>query len=212
MNEKFFKPRGLFCMVIKYMPSSSEILGEVNFQDNVSRSIEVRDGSNKWKRIVSSSGMTLSSDLEIPTPAPLIFPELDHMSAQQKENSIKRFGHVMQDYMDRRAAATFEAKNPGSVLPAAPRKEFASQYGDPNSAANSGGFVSLATGGKWNPVGPSGPRHDIRRERKEARKDRMKGKRDKRPMSKMLKSEAMYLMVTNLPSQEVLDSVGAEVE
>ena len=212
MNEMFFKPRGLFCMVIKYKPSSDEILEEADLQQNITKSIEKRDGKNKWKGVVSSSDMTIKTDVEIPEPAPLIFPELDQMSPQQKKNSVKRFGHVMQDYMDRRAAATFDAAHPDSKLPAAPQKEFASVYGDPNSAANSGGFISLATGGKWNPSGPSGARHDVRRDFRSARKDGMKQRKEKRPMSKMLKSEAMYLMVTNLPSQEVLDRVGAEIE
>jgi len=212
MNAKFFKPRGLFCMVIKYKPSLDEILEEVDLQQNITKSIEKRDGKNKWKGVVSSSDMIIKTDVEISEPAPLIFPELDQMSPQQETNSIKRFGRIMQDYMDRRAAATFDATHPDSKLPAVPPKEFASVYGDPNSAANSGGFISLATGGKWNSSGPSGTRHDMRRDRRSAGKDKMQQRKGKRPMSKMLKSEAMYLMVTNVPSQDVLDHVGAEIE
>jgi len=211
MNEKFFKPRGLFCMVIKYSPSSDEIIEETNIQENITRSVEKRDGKNKWKGIISSSDMALTNELEIPDPAPLVFPELDKMTPQQKENAVKRFGHTMQSYMDRRAAASASAANPDSKLPTAPQKEFASVYADPNSAANSGGFISLASGGKWNPKGPSGARPDMRREKLAARKEKSKKRKEKRPMSKMLKSDAMYLMVTNLPSQEVLDRVGAEL-
>jgi hypothetical protein len=212
MNDKFFKPRGLFCMVVKFHPSSDEILEETNIEQNITRSLQKRDGKNKWKGVISTSDMTFTNELEIPDPAPLVFPEIDKMTTQQKENSVKRFGHLMQDYMDRRASATTNAANPNSKLPVAPQKDFASVYGDPNSAANSGGFISLATGGKWNPGEPRGARHDMRREKLAARKERGKQRREQRPMSKMLKSDALYLMVTNLPSQEVLDRVGAEMD
>ncbi|KAI9150653.1 Burnettramic acids biosynthesis cluster protein E [Paramyrothecium foliicola] len=202
MNEQFFMPRGLYCMVIKYAPSSDEVVEKVDLEHNITQSIGARQDQSKWQRLFSNSSMKIENDAGLPATAPLVFPGLTDASEETASNSFKQFGHVMQDYKDRRAAAKFEAENPNSRMPAAPRKEFASVYGDPNSAANSGGFISLASEGTKTSLGLSGGLHDKIRGRREARKDRRKQRKDKRPLSKLMKANALYLMVTNLPKQD----------
>ncbi|KAI1879231.1 hypothetical protein JX265_002185 [Neoarthrinium moseri] len=215
MNEQFFKPRGLYCLVIKYKPASDELMEEVDLEHNVAKTIEKRDGQSKWKHLVSASSATTKHDAEIPEAAPLIFPQLDNMDETQKQNSVKRFGNFMKDYHDRQAAAKFETQNPDSKIPNVPRKEFASKYSDPNHPASTGGLISIASGGKYNPVGPLGRIKQRRADQREEmgmdppvdRKERKKN----RPMHRLLKADALYLMVVNMPTQEEMDRVMAEV-
>ncbi|KAM0321638.1 hypothetical protein ACHAQA_009994 [Verticillium albo-atrum] len=210
MNEKFFKPRGLYCMVVKYEPSSNDAVQSVDLESKINKSINASQEQSKWRSPFSSSSMKIEGDMEMPTPAPLVFPELPNTNEETPSNSIKRFGRVVQSYKDRRAAAKFEAEDPDSKMPAAPRKAFASVYGDPNSVVNSGGFISLMSNGERTSIGPSGGLPDRLRESREARKTRRKQKKKNRPLHQMMKADALYLMVTNLPSNEVLDIVAAQ--
>lgn len=218
MNEQFFKPRGLYCLIIKYKPSSDEPIEEVDLDHNIARTIEQRDGQSKWKNLFSAASSTTKHEAEIPEAAPLVFPQLDSLDEQQKQSSVKQFGHFLQDYYDRQAAAKFEAQHPDTNIPQAPRKEFASKYSDPNHPAGSGGLISIATGGKYNPVGPLGRLQQKRTERRsrmgidrpvgrEARKQR----KENRPLRKMLKQDALYLMVVNMPTQQEMDMILAEM-
>ncbi|KAI4600894.1 hypothetical protein KJ359_013057 [Pestalotiopsis sp. 9143b] len=218
MNEKFFKPRGLYCLVMTYKPSSDDIIEEVDIDHNIAKAIGTREGQNRWKRTFSTSATTAKQEADIPECAPLIFPQLDNLDEKKKENSIKQFGSFMSDYYDRQAAAKFETQHPESRIPTAPRKEFASSYSDPNSAAGSGGLISIATGGKYNPVGPLGRIRNRRSERRgegdvdrETRLQTRRRRKDNRPLRRMIKQNALYLMVVNLPSQEEMDRVLAQV-
>lgn len=214
MNEQYFKPRGLYCMVIKYEPSSDDIVQSVDMERNITQSIGAREDQSKWKGLMKNSSMKIEGDVGMPEPAELIFPELENARAEDSStSSFKNFGRVMQDYKDRRAAAKLESENEGSKMPTAPRKEFASAYGDPNSTVNSGGFVSLLSKGKMSTLpGPGSKLAAKLTQRREKSQARRKEKKAKRPLSKMLKADTLYLMVTNLPSQEVLDSVAAQMQ
>ncbi|KAL2214017.1 hypothetical protein CC79DRAFT_1362797 [Sarocladium strictum] len=214
MNKEYFMPRGLYCMVVKYEPSSPDVIEDVNIEQNVCQSIGSRQDQSRWKGAFSNSAMKIDGEMEMPDPAPLIFPDLDAMSdSPASTNAWKNFNRVMQDYKDRRAAAKFEGEHPNnSKMPSAPRKEFASEYGDPNSETNSGGFISLMSKGTKTSLGRSGGLPDKIAERRDARKTKRKEKKSKRPMSKMLKADALYLMVTNLPSQEMIDKVAAPTQ
>ena len=214
MNEKFFKPRNLYCMIVKCAPSSDEIADSTNLEDNVSASIDSRQKQSKWKRPFSSSSLDMPRNLDMPPPALLVFPPRDSESEGKapSSNAFKNFGRVLQNYQDNRAAAKFEAENPGTRMPQAPRQEFASAYGDPNSATNSGGFISMISKGERSSLGPRGGLGDRIKERREARTSRRKEKRASRPLNKLIRSDALYLMVTNLPSQEVVDRVAMQLE
>jgi hypothetical protein len=214
MNREYFMPRKLYCMVVKYEPSSTDLVQSVDLEHNVCQSIGSRQDQSKWKGVFSSSSMKIEGDMEMPDPAPLIFPDLDAVNeSSTSTSSWKNFNRVMHDYKDRRAAAKFEAEHPNnSNMPSAPRREFASEYGDPNSDVNRGGFISMMSKGTKTSLGPRGGLADRISEQRDARKERRKEKKSKRPLTKMLKADALYLMVTNLPSQEVLDKVAAQAQ
>ena len=222
VNEQFFKPRGLYCLFVKYKPSSTELTECVNINKNITKTVERRnEHQSKWKNLVSASASTGKHEEEIPEAAPLIFPELDTMAHHQKENAVKHFGHFLADYYDRRAQASFDAEHPDSKLRGTPRKEFAEQYADPNSKVNQGGLISLVSGGKVGPSkGVSGrisERRNGRRQRlgigsKEVGHEARKKRKSNKPLKRMLKQDALYLMVVNMPTKEEMNIVMKELE
>ncbi|KJK63850.1 hypothetical protein P875_00064666 [Aspergillus parasiticus SU-1] len=97
--------------------------------------------------------------IELPEAAPLVYPDLDRAAARAMEGNgreaektrekMKSAGAWVQDYMDRKAQASYEAKNPGSSLavPESGRKGFVSRYNDANHPVNNGKLTSVLTGG-----------------------------------------------------------------
>lgn len=64
-------------------------------------------------------------------------------------SSVKRTGHFISDYQDRRAVARWSGQHPDSrMAKLAPAPGFQSRFADPNHPAGSGDFVALVTGGK----------------------------------------------------------------
>lgn len=212
MNEQFFKPRNLFCMVVKYEPHSDEVVQTLDMDHNVVQSVEGRQEQSKWKGMFKNSAMTIQGQTGMLEPAMLIFPEPAAADGTASSNAFKNLGRVMGEYKDRRAAASASAEDVDGKMPVAPHQGFASVYGDPNSSANQGGFVSLLSKGTRSSLGPAGGPTAKLRERLEARQRQRKERKKSRPMTRMMKSHALYLMVTNLPSQEVMDRVAAQMQ
>ena len=206
MNEELFKPHGLFCMVMSYKPQSKNPDDIVDFNQNV-----LESAARKRNKLSSSSG----KDMELPESAPLIFPGLDAMTGQQKEELSKMAS--MADYFDRRAQAQFvspafylptasrltpipqNASNPDSKLPV-PQQHFASRYSDPTHSASSGRLLPTLTGGAFDTR--LGKRRDARKA----------NRKSNRPVKRMMHQDALYLMVVNMPSQEELARARAEME
>ncbi|KAI1632130.1 hypothetical protein F4809DRAFT_656817 [Biscogniauxia mediterranea] len=214
LNARFFQPRGLYCLVIKYKPSSGELSSEaVDHDERTTRAVAQRDGQGKWKNLVAASAATTTREAEIPAPAALVFPGLDALDAGGRRGAVGRFGGFLADYYDRQAGARFEAENhAGSRIPAVPRKAFASRYSDPNHPASTGGLVAVATGGRYNPVGPVGRVQRRWAERRGKGEVGVRQRREKGPLKKVLKQDALYLMVVNMPSPEELERARAELE
>lgn len=64
-------------------------------------------------------------------------------------SSVKRTGHFISDYQDRRAVARWSGQHPDSQMAKlAPAPGFQSRFADPNHPAGSGDLVALVTGGK----------------------------------------------------------------
>jgi hypothetical protein len=177
MNNEFFKPRGLYCLIMTYMPDSSEKHESVDVTEQISSSINLP--SSGMKQVLShmrlSSGKTYG-ELELPEAAPLIFPALDQLAENtseeglQKQGQLKKSQKFIADYFDRRAQATYAADNPGSALTVPQSTPFASRYVDPNHAANNGSLLSLVTGGAVDRRGRRQARRYARREEKAIRR------------------------------------------
>ncbi|KAM3074275.1 hypothetical protein ACMFMF_006292 [Clarireedia jacksonii] len=194
INNEFFMPRGLYCLVLSYKPESSATHAPVDINKAIYSSIdETTTGFKKAMRNIRLSSGTTYGELQMPESAPLIFPALEQKIAMEggesvkKENAMKRTGDFINDYMDQRAQATYAMQNPNSSL-TTPRPEFMSRYSDPNHPASSGSLISLVTGGHVNPKGTRGEklaRKEARREERMARKEARWARKDGRRGEKM---------------------------
>lgn len=157
MNIHFFRPRGLYAMLVTYKPSRhSWSSAPTDISHDISKSLDTDSLGSKIRNDLKFTSGKTHTELELPEAAPLIFPHLDAAAdeeeAGKKPNAFKKSGRFIGDYMDRRANATYNAENPNSSLSTG-TPEFKSRYADPNHAASSGSLISLVTGGKVDPRG-----------------------------------------------------------
>jgi hypothetical protein len=170
MNNEFFKPRGLYCLIITYKPESSDTDASVNITQAIMSAESPASSGMKqaFKNMRLSAGSTYG-ELEMPEAAPLIFPALEQPADSTSEEGFKKEGKMksshkfVADYYDRRAQAQYAAENPNSVLAQGPSASFASRYSDPNHPANNGSLIALVTGGALD--------RNRRQERKAAKKE-----------------------------------------
>ncbi|KAK7445042.1 hypothetical protein CaCOL14_001740 [Colletotrichum acutatum] len=204
MNENFFKPRGLYTLIVKYKPSSSEVVENIDLDHNITQAVEGSEKQSKWKKLLHSGSSTTKSEAEIPEPAPLVFPQLDEMDEGQKQNMVKKFGDSISKYYDRKATDRFKKENPDSKLM------------QEDSSEEEGPEVSSSTEGHKGPIRRLKQRRQERfeasgRERKFGKEAREKRKRN-RPLKKLMRQDALYLMVVNLPTLDEMDAVLAQVQ
>ncbi len=106
MNEKFFRPRGLYAMIITFKPYSSKASEDVDWDQKINADVATR-GEGKGHKFGGTSGKTFK-DIDVPESAPLIFPKLDAASDEQKKATVKATGKfLLGDYYDRRSRAKF---------------------------------------------------------------------------------------------------------
>lgn len=170
LNNEFFKPRGLYCLIMTYKPESSDTHASVDITQAISSSENPASSGMKqaFKNMRLSAGKTYG-ELEMPEAAPLIFPALDQLAASTTEESVKKQSKMksskkfVADYFDRRAQAQYAAENPDSSLAQTQSAGFASRYSDPNHPANSGSLIALVTGGMLDPKGRKQNRRSAKR-------------------------------------------------
>ncbi|KAF7945120.1 hypothetical protein EAE96_009899 [Botrytis aclada] len=158
MNNQFFRPRGLYALVLTWNPDDGNHTSMVDMTSTISKSINPQTRESKTRNKFRTSSGNTYGDFEFPEAAPLIFPALDaaltNTGVEEEEKlkeKLKRKGDFVSDYMDRRARAQYAAHNPNSFLSTGPKEKFRSRYADPNHPASSGNPWSLITGGKFNP-------------------------------------------------------------
>ncbi|KAH7146810.1 hypothetical protein B0J13DRAFT_664440 [Dactylonectria estremocensis] len=151
-NADFFRPRGLFCLILTYNPDAAEGRKQSSVPLTIATSLNPA-GMGKIKHKLRSS----SGEIEFPESAPLIFPALDELDEQQSQEAKTKRAQLsgakryVDEYYDKRAQAQFTAEHPDSTLAQVPQPTFTSRYADPNHPASSGSFRSLVTGGYINP-------------------------------------------------------------
>ncbi|KAF6231305.1 hypothetical protein HO173_010448 [Letharia columbiana] len=218
MNTHFFRPRGLYAMLVTYKPSrhlwSS---APMDISHDVSKALGTDTLGSKLKNDLKFTSGKTHTEPELPEAAPLIFPHLDAAAdeeeAGKKPNAFKKSGRFIGEYMDRRANATYNAENPESSLSTG-APEFKSRYADPNHPASSGSLISLVTGGKVDPRGVNNKNQSKRAGR--GGLGLIRGSvnyiRREKPVKKMLRQNVMYLMIVNMPSEEELATAKREME
>ena len=168
MNEKLFKPHGMYAMIMSYKLNASQISEDFDVNTDITNAVGARAGGGR-SNFRASSGKTRCA-AQMPEAAPLVFPLLRDAPEAEKFNAFKRAANFTADYSDRRAQAKFEAQNPNAVQLNAgpPRKEFASRWADPNHPVNQGGLLTVLSGGAISP----GARQQQRREYRASRTGR----------------------------------------
>ncbi|KAG0652626.1 hypothetical protein D0Z07_0120 [Hyphodiscus hymeniophilus] len=217
MNNEFFKPRGLYCLIMTYKPESSDTSDSVNITQAISSAESPASSGMKqtFKNLRLSAGKTYG-ELEMPEAAPLIFPALDRIASSTSEEAIKKQSKMkgsqkfVADYFDRRAQAKYAAEHPSSSLAQSPSAGFASRYSDPNHAANNGSLISLVTGGMLDPKSRRLDKRSSKRVNRAYRRGEditpQTGKKREGIVKRMLKKDVLYLMIVNLPTDVELEA------
>ncbi|TGO59478.1 hypothetical protein BCON_0044g00380 [Botryotinia convoluta] len=217
VNNEYFMPRGLYCLILTYKPESSETHASVDITKAITSSLDdTATGFKKTLKNIKLSSGTTYGELEMPEAAPLIFPALDRIADtegsenSQKSNKFKDSGKFATDYFDRRAQAKYAMQNPTSSL-ATPKPQFLSRYSDPNHPASSGSLISLITGGHVNPQARKTERKAAKEERKQNKRIRkasregevitpetgLRRKRKPGLVKRILQKDVLYLMVVS---------------
>lgn len=218
LNEAYFKPRGLYALVIKYKPKkhasdSADPVELVDIEANIADTVTKREAAEGsfWKGVMKGAASKTKSEDLIPEAASLTFPYLDDLDEAQKLSATKQKGAFLTDYYDRQAQSKFTMDNPDSKLAnVAPQKEWQSEYADPNNPKSSAGLLSTVSGGFLSPgrrvqqkrakLGIGGPTGQGTIEKRQKKKGG-------RPIKKLLRQDALYLMVVDLPSEREMQEV-----
>ena len=123
MNEEFFKPRGLYCLIMTYKPDSTASHTCVDIGQTIATySTPASSAARQTLRNLRTSSGKTYGELELPESAPLIFPALDKVLNDTSEEGVKKQGKLrstgkfLDDYFDRRAQAKWAGQNPNSKL------------------------------------------------------------------------------------------------
>ncbi|OKL62336.1 hypothetical protein UA08_02290 [Talaromyces atroroseus] len=151
LNSEFFRPRGLYCLVMTYDATSTSLRANVDLNTTIQDTMNSQGrASHKFS---SSNGIT--SEFEFMQTAELVYPGLDYLAAAPKEagfkNKLKRGKLFVDEYMDKRAQAKFVDGNPESLLAQGGKPTFNSKYADPTHPIHSGSLYSLVSMGRYNP-------------------------------------------------------------
>lgn len=155
INKLWFLPRGLICFPMIWKPSVSSLVTSVAMDNTASVQFEGLDQKTSTIGKFSGGAAVTRGNVAFPDAAPLTFPLLDDL-ADTNDEGARTFKQKLagsmkfaNEYMDRRAHATYAMKNPNSGLThLGVRPEFRSRYSDPSHPAASGSLLGLITGGK----------------------------------------------------------------
>lgn len=225
INEKLFKPRGLYAVIMTYHPNASRPVHAEQADIN-----ELMNPSNQSKSLLGPKLTKGDSygDLELPESAELVFPGI---SAEQQEkllheNKLKKSARWTNEYIDRRTQARWTHQNPESKLNPAETPTFANSLADPNHPAFAGSWPTLFSGGRIAPRQKASREEKragkaARKEEKRARKGRAPKhyssevstatataelppprQQAKKQKKKTAKSNVLYLMIVPIPESE----------
>ncbi|KAB8070022.1 hypothetical protein BDV29DRAFT_181698 [Aspergillus leporis] len=156
VNNEFFRPRGLCCLLMAYNPVAADKKEKVDDTQIVSKLVPPSSGrglSARAKRNLRDPvAGTAEGEENLPaTVAPLVYPDYyvknrSPGEQEKKRNKITR----LNDYFDRRAQARYATESKEDVL-STPSQPFKNRYLDPNHPANNGGLLGLLSGGHLTP-------------------------------------------------------------
>ena len=110
INEQFFRPRGLYCLIMTWNPASPNRVEQVDLNATIASRTTAEPGmASKFR---SSDGNTYG-EWQFPETAPLIFPALEKLASQTGADAEKEQGKLAKskefvaNYWDRRATAEY---------------------------------------------------------------------------------------------------------
>lgn len=106
MNEKLFKPRGLYALIMTYNPDSYSAFEVVDVSMSTAKAVAVQEGGGTGSKFSSAAGAT-NGEAQMPEAVPLTFPFLESAGNEQKQNAFNKAKAFVGDYGDRRAQAKF---------------------------------------------------------------------------------------------------------
>ena len=109
MNELFFKPKGLFCMIMTNKPQREAPAEPLDISQSIAKvTVPAETKMKRQLRDLRTSDGIICGEVEVPAAAPLVFPELDAAAEGAdgtKQNALKRGGKAINNYIEKRAEA-----------------------------------------------------------------------------------------------------------
>ena len=109
MNEQFFKPKGLFCMIMTNKPQREAPAEPLNVSQSIAKvTVPAETKMKRQLRDLRTSDGIICGEVEVPAAAPLVFPELDAAAEGAdgtKQNALKRGGKAINNYIEKRSEA-----------------------------------------------------------------------------------------------------------
>ena len=107
MNERFFKPRGLFCMIMTNKPQREAPAESLDISQSIAKiTVPAETKMRRQLRDLRTSDGIICGEVEVPAAAPLVFPDLDAAADGAdgtKQNALKRGGKAINDYIEKRS-------------------------------------------------------------------------------------------------------------
>ena len=111
MNERFFKPKGLFCMIMTNRPQREAPAEPLDISQSIAKfTVPAETKMKRQLRDLRTSNGIICGEVEVPAAAPLVFPELDAAAGAEgsdgtKPNALKKSGKAITDYIEKRSQA-----------------------------------------------------------------------------------------------------------
>ena len=242
VNERFFRPRGLFVLLIKYKGSRNRWSSEpFDISHAVATSSVPADAAKKgnvgakFKHNLQYASGTSHGDMEIPESAPLIYPALDNAAANalaaepilegdqgdpnkskaKPPGKIRRSSNFVDDYLDRRAQAIFHSENPSLAALHTPGAGDSTQFASRYSdPTHPASSGSLVALLTGGKVDPKGRRRMRDQKIKESTgiMPQLGYARKYQPVRRILQQEVLYMMVVNMPAEEEIQAAKRKME
>ena len=111
MNDQFFKPRGLFCMIMTNKPRREAAPKPLDISQSIAKlTIPADTRMKRQLRELRTSNGFICGEVEVPEAAPLIFPKVNAAidgqgSNSTKKNSLRKSSKAINDYIVKRNKA-----------------------------------------------------------------------------------------------------------
>ncbi|PWN86779.1 hypothetical protein FA10DRAFT_263046 [Acaromyces ingoldii] len=158
INREYFRPRGLYCLLMSYDPIAMEQKESVEEVDAISRSMLPESSSESRSKLMDRAKRNLRNPVaattegegNLPSKAAALVYRDEQKSASPNGSDIKKVFRL-NNYLDRRAQARYAKESKGDVLSNPHVRSFKNRYLDPNSSASNGGLLGFLSGGLLTP-------------------------------------------------------------